>query len=81
MMSVEETEIHLRAGRTYGRDATCGPVEKPKVNYHNEASAVKAARIMTEKHAKDMEAYPCAWCDGWHIGRAMTQEEWAEFSS
>lgn len=77
MMSEEEIQVHLKAGETYGRDATCGT----KINYVREENTVRAARRMSEKHGRDLEAYPCFWCNGWHVGRVMTQEERAEFSS
>jgi hypothetical protein len=76
MMSEEEIQVHLKAGEAYGRDATCGT----KVNYAGEERAVLAAKRLSEKYRRDLEGYPCFWCKGWHIGRAMTKEEWAEFS-
>ena len=76
MMTSEEYEWHLAAGRIYGREATCGS----KVDYGSEYRAVDVAEKMTAKHEgrKVLEAYPCAWCSGWHVGRAMTEPEWVE---
>jgi hypothetical protein len=71
-----ETQIHLRAGEAYGWAATCGH----KINYANETSACKAAVNQTEKYGRDLEAYPCFFCDGWHIDREMTQEERVKFT-
>ena len=70
-------QMHLEAGRQSGRDATCGP----KIDYKSEESAVRAAEAMNSKQKvrKPLEAYPCYWCEGWHIGRAMSTEELAEF--
>lgn len=72
--------MHVRAGLAYGQDATCGPPGKPKVDYGSEETAVKVALLMSVKHGKAMEGYPCGWCRGWHIGRAMTPEEIERFS-
>jgi hypothetical protein len=74
-MNEETRAMHLAAGKAYGRGATCGV----KVDYTNETSADKAAAAMTAKNAgtKVLEAYPCYWCCGWHIGRAMTEPEMA----
>lgn len=70
-MDRSETDMRLLAGRTYGQETTCGR----KVDYKSEASADKAAKGMMAKGRKDLEAYPCAFCDGWHIGRKMTDKE------
>ena len=77
MMSDEELQMHLRMGEASGRDATCGK----KVDYRREEAAVLAARVMTGKHGRDLEGYPCFWCHGWHIGRMMTKEEREQWSS
>lgn len=70
-------EQHLLAGKLYGEDATCGGIEKKKkIDYKSYASASKAAMAMMRKGAKDLESYPCYWCDGWHIGRVIQYEEY-----
>lgn len=74
-MNIHEFAIHIQAGRSYGRESACGT----KVDYQSEAGAVRAAGLMTSKHGRELEAYPCVWCTGWHIGRAMTAEERARF--
>lgn len=74
-MEPELTAMHIRAGRAYGRDATCGSEARPKVRYGSEEAADKAAAKMSVVYGKFMEGYPCAWCQDWHIGRAMTPEE------
>jgi hypothetical protein len=79
-MDTEVRDIHLRAGRAYGQVATCGPPEKPKVKYGSEVKADVSAKRMTLKFKRVLEAYPCYWCGDWHIGRAMTPEEWQRFS-
>lgn len=70
-MEEAERQMHLRAGRAYGRMATCGR----KQDYKSEETASDAAERMSIKFERALEAYPCAWCDGWHIGREMTPEE------
>lgn len=80
-MTPEDFEMHLRAGATYGRESTCGI----KIDYASEQTASKAALAMTARQKKlgyerPLEAYPCTWCSGWHIGREMTEEERIRFS-
>lgn len=76
LVDIAEKEMHLRAGKSYGWASTCGH----KINYANEDSAEKAAAHQTIKYGKPLEHYPCAFCDGWHIGRTMTQEERETYS-
>jgi hypothetical protein len=78
MMDDSTMAMHLAAGRAYGEEATCGR----KVNYKTEASADRGAAAMTAKRTdgKVLEAYPCWWCKGWHIGRAMGEDERSEFA-
>lgn len=77
MMTQEELEMHLRAGKYYGKDATCGK----KIDYKSEATAAKSAAKLSNPEGKTLEGYPCYWCSGWHIGRALTQHEIWLFSS
>jgi hypothetical protein len=74
-MNEKTKQMHLAAGRAYGEEATCGR----KIDYKSEESADKAAAAMSAKGDKVLEAYPCCWCKGWHIGRAMTWEERVQF--
>lgn len=76
-MNAAEREMHLSAGRAYGREATCGK----KIDYRSEETAARAAERMMAKGSKELEAYPCVWCNGWHIGRAMTPEERSSWQS
>ncbi len=75
-MNETERTMHLSAGLRYGRQATC----TGKIDYKSERTAEKAVEKMAAKGAKPMEAYPCFWCDGWHIGRIMTRSEREQFS-
>ena len=67
---------HSRLGRVLrkaGEERTCGK----KVRYPAEESAQRAAIEMNKKPTtkKPLEAYPCPFCDNWHIGRAMSLDE------
>lgn len=74
-----ERAIHLIAGLAYGYNATCGV----KIDYRSAETAAKAATQLMEKNRTSrlrspgypLEAYPCPWCLGWHIGRALTTDE------
>lgn len=72
-MEDELRALHLHAGRIAGEEKTCGK----KVRYPSEDSATRAAADMNAKPTtrKPLEAYPCAFCAQWHIGRAMSIEE------
>ncbi|RKY28446.1 MAG: hypothetical protein DRP83_00670 [Planctomycetota bacterium] len=39
-----------------------------KVRYVHRESADQAARLMGKKLGRRMVAYPCRYCDGWHVG-------------
>lgn len=69
-MDALEVAWHLRVGRESGREATCGQ----KVDYKSEGTAIKVAERMNGRGDRRnvLEAYPCYWCEGWHIGRKMT---------
>lgn len=75
-MDQEERIIHLQAGKAYGVDRTCGE----KVKYRTEVTAAKVAEKMSLKHSRDLEAYPCFWCNFWHVGRTLTPEERQHFA-
>lgn len=66
-------DLHINAGRKAGEERTCGK----KVRYGGEESAGKAADSMNRKPntRNHLEAYPCAFCGQWHVGRAMSREE------
>lgn len=72
-----EIDMHLAAGKAYGRENTCGR----KIDYKSEESAVRAAEALSAKFDRELEAYPCAFCFGWHIGRTMTAEERTTFAA
>lgn len=68
-------DLHIKAGLACGESHTCGK----KIDYKSEEVAIKSAEKMSIKYEKEMEAYPCAFCNGWHIGRKMPIEELNEF--
>lgn len=74
-MNRETQDFHLYVGKAYGRDSTCGPPDKPKIDYKGFERARSVALVLTAKFGSPLEPYPCYWCDGWHVGRALTIEE------
>lgn len=57
--------LHLYAGYRAGEDRTCGK----KVRY-SEESAIRSAEAMNKKPTTrhEVEAYPCPFCNHWHLG-------------
>lgn len=76
-MTEELRQLHLKAGFNCGRELTC----RDKIKYKSEEKADKSAKVLSDKYNKEMEAYPCAFCNGWHIGRKMSMEELIKYSS
>jgi hypothetical protein len=72
-MNKDIQEIHLKVGSILGENRTCGK----KINYFTEEKAAQAAEKMNRKESTRniLEAYPCVFCSGWHIGRKMSVEE------
>jgi hypothetical protein len=60
-----EYERRLAIGERAGREKTCGV----KVDYRTESKAESAAIMHSSKAGYKLEAYPCFFCGGWHIGR------------
>ncbi|WP_020469764.1 hypothetical protein [Zavarzinella formosa] len=62
-------ELHLHAGLVSGREKTCGK----KMAYQSEELAVRAATAHNrwDKRRHDVEPYPCAFCQNWHVGNIM----------
>lgn len=42
-----------------------------KVKYGHKETAEKAVLAMMNKGSKPLEAYPCKYCSGWHIGGVL----------
>lgn len=72
-MDEKTKKLHLEAGKKAGVEATCGL----KIKYSTEEKAEKAASKMNKKSStrKELEAYPCCFCEKFHIGRKMSSEE------
>lgn len=64
--------LHLEAGRIAGQERTCGK----KNAFADEPAAQKAADAHNrwDKRRHDVEPYPCAFCNQWHIGNKMPVE-------
>jgi len=71
-MTPELIDRHHRLALAAGQASACGS----KIDYKSGETATKAAAKMTAKRqdGKVLEAYPCPFCDGWHIGRLMIGE-------
>lgn len=72
-MEPKEQLMHFRAGKAYGRWATCGN----KIKHKTED---EARSLISEQDAATVEAYPCFYCKDWHIGRVLREEERTKFS-
>jgi hypothetical protein len=70
-MDAEEIERCKRVCVILGVVRSCGV----KVKYDTEQQAEKSAKRNGKKWGKEMNAYPCYWCNHWHIGRKMSKEE------
>jgi hypothetical protein len=66
-------QLHLDAGLRCGRARTCGT----KQPYESELDAERAAAAHNrwKERRHDVEPYPCAFCEKWHVGRVMAMEE------
>jgi hypothetical protein len=66
--------MHRAAGRAYGYAKTC--MDKGKFRSYD------AARQLAEGMSTNnnpVEAFPCVYCESWHVGRTLTPEEGARF--
>jgi hypothetical protein len=66
-------KAHLEAATRSGEARSCGT----KIRYGTIAEATTAAYRVTEMNAgsKELEPYPCPWCNGYHVGRAYSDAE------
>lgn len=77
MMEINLMVLHLLAGMSCGKEATCGPEAKPKIKHSREEDAIRHANGLNNNpraHHR-VEPYPCPYCYFWHVGREMTMEE------
>jgi hypothetical protein len=72
-MDEDIQKLHIQAGLVIGKEKTCGK----KINYLTEDQAAESVEKMNSKAStrNTLEAYPCAFCQGWHIGREMSRSE------
>jgi hypothetical protein len=72
-MTPELHALHIAASLRAGRAVECDK----KVAYGSEAHAASAADVMNKERSSPytMGAYPCAFCEKWHVGRKMTEAE------
>jgi hypothetical protein len=72
-MNKDLQQLHIKVGIIIGKEKTCGK----KINYQTEETAIEAAEQMNQKPntRNTLEAYPCGFCNDWHIGRKMTKAE------
>jgi hypothetical protein len=72
-MDEDIQKLHIQAGLVIGKEKTCGK----KINYLTEDKAAESVEKMNSKAStrNTLEAYPCAFCQGWHIGREMSRSE------
>jgi len=71
-MEKELYDLHLNAGQKSGIERTCGK----KVKYNTEETAIKSTEAMNKKPGtrRELEPYPCYFCQKWHIGGRMSVE-------
>lgn len=71
-MNFEEFERRLLAHRNQGEwQSECLYLR----DFGNEMDAGMKATEISVRVGREFEAYPCWYCGGWHIGRAITGEE------
>lgn len=70
-MNLNKWKAHLNAARYFGKESSCGG----KQNHRTFSRAQKVAESATRKYGQTKVAYPCPFCDGWHVGRKMSQAE------
>lgn len=47
---------------------------QPKVTYNTKKTALKSAEAMSKKRGVHFSAYKCLFCDGYHIGKNMSNK-------
>lgn len=51
-----------------------GDTNEPKVTYNTFESAKRAADKMSEKYGKHFSTYKCLFCDGYHVGKNLSNK-------
>lgn len=70
-MDPAEFDFRLRIGVSRGNAVTC----THNYDYGGELTASLAATSMSHLSGCPVEAFPCGFCAGWHVGPAVTNEE------
>jgi hypothetical protein len=72
-MNEDIQKLHIQAGLVIGKEKICGK----KTNYATEDKAADYAEKMNSKAStrNTLEGYPCAFCQGWHVGKEMSRSE------
>ena len=70
-MDQNEYNLQLKIAILCGEKNSCGT----KINYKSEATSVKKALEINMKKGRNLEAYPCPFCNGWHLGSKKTKED------
>jgi hypothetical protein len=72
-MNEDIQKLYVQVGLVIGQEKTCGK----KINYVTEDKAAQSAEKMNSKAStrNTLEGYPCAFCQGWHVGREMSRSE------
>jgi hypothetical protein len=58
---------NFRRGLAMDDESKCPVSGKRKYGTEGEALATAAHQIATANAPKDLRAYRCSWCDGWHL--------------
>ena len=71
-MNEQLYQLHLKVAQKVGESRSCGK----KTCFLNEEKVQRAADAhnIWEGRQHDVEAYPCPFCNQWHIGRVMSME-------
>jgi len=78
-VNVQDTALHRAAALYYGSRAS----HAGKIDWHSEERALRAGdaingRNIANDDPRRVEAYPCVYCAGWHVGRVLSpaEREW-----
>ena len=64
-------DYQLEVGRALGRKHTC----RDKVDYKSRYLAELKAAELSPNARHELEAYPCPFCHGWHIGGRLSEQD------
>jgi len=70
-MSNRNWDEHLAAAKRFGKTSSC----TNKVKYKTFGSASQAAVFASKKYNNTKSPYPCPFCNKWHVGRKLSDNE------